>query len=88
MRLCKCGCGATVKAPRVFENKTHHIEWMWAGGAREMNALLPREVRQRGGSTTGTKAHESGRLQHAAEKGAARSKEIAAAVRAAREKSS
>jgi hypothetical protein len=54
------------------------------GGAREMNALLPLEVRQRGGHTAGTMHVESGVQAKASKKGAARSREIAAAVRARR----
>jgi hypothetical protein len=81
MHTCRCGCGSLVSKKRVFLNKEHHIAWMYAGGAREMNALLPDEVRERGGRTTGKRAHESGRLKEASLKGAARSKEIAATVR-------
>jgi hypothetical protein len=57
---------------------------MHAGGAREMNALLPDEVRERGGRTAGRRLHASGQLQAAANKGGARSREIAADVRARR----
>lgn len=82
MHTCKCGCGSPISKRRVFLNKAHHLAWMYAGGAREMNALLPDEVRQRGGQTTGREAHNSGRLKEAARKGGARSREIAAEVRA------
>jgi hypothetical protein len=78
---CKCGCGAVVRGRRTFVNKEHQLAWMMAGGAREMNALLPDEVRERGGHTSGTQAVASGRLRDAGEKGAARSREIAVAFR-------
>ncbi len=48
MIQCKCGCGAVVKKGRVFLNKEHQIRWLNAGGAAELNALLPDEVRVRG----------------------------------------
>jgi hypothetical protein len=54
------------------------------GGASEMNALLPDDVRERGGRTTGLRAAASGRLAEASKKGGARSKEIAATFRAKR----
>lgn len=76
MTLCKCGCGETVGKGRTFVNKEHHLEWMVSGGAREMNALLPDEVRIRGGQTSGRRAQESGRLLEADKKGAEASKEI------------
>jgi hypothetical protein len=82
MRACKCGCGEAVKNRRVFVNKEHQLMWMHAGGAREMNALLPDEVRQQGGRTAGKQLAASGQLQEAAKKGGARSREIAAKVRA------
>ena len=47
------------------------------GGAREMNALLPDDVRIRGGETSGKQARESGRLLEAAQLGGQRSREIA-----------
>ena len=63
---CKCGCGQVVKGRRVFVNKEHQLAWMVAGGAREMNALLPDEARARGGHVAGTIAFNSGRLKEAA----------------------
>lgn len=63
-------------------NKEHQITWMLAGGGREMNALLPVEVRQRAGHRIGLLMHQSGQLREAGAKGAVRSKEIAAEVRA------
>ena len=74
---CKCGCGESVKKGRVFVNKAHQLEWMVSGGASEMNALMPDEARVRGGEIAGKQAAESGRLQDAGLKGAARSREIA-----------
>lgn len=82
---CKCGCGSIVRGRRTFVNKEHQLTWMMAGGAREMNALLPDEVRERGGHTAGTQAAQSGRLRDAAEKGAARSREITAQFHAKRQ---
>lgn len=81
MRACKCGCGESVSGRRVFVNKEHQLAWMHAGGARELNSLLPLEVRQQGGQTVGRRLHDSGQLQEAANKGGARSREIAAEVR-------
>jgi hypothetical protein len=77
MKTCKCGCGAIVRRRRTFVNKSHQLLWMAAGGAKEMNALLPDEVRERGGRTTVRRAAASGRLREAGVKGAARSREIA-----------
>src|SRR5688572_24353929 len=59
--MCRCSCGAVVSRGRSFVDNVHQLRWMAAGGAREMNALLPHEVRQRGGHTSGTRAAESGR---------------------------
>lgn len=84
MRTCKCGCGESVKGRRTFVNKEHQLAWMYAGGARELNSLLPHEVRERGGHTSGTLASQSGRLREASVKGGQRSKEIAAKVRSRR----
>lgn len=85
MATCKCGCGESVKAGRVFVNKEHQLTWMNAGGATEINALLPREVRVRSGKKMGRIAADSGRLLAAAQKGGAKSHEIAAQMRAKRE---
>ena len=82
MNACKCGCGAAVGKRRVFLNKEHQLAWMHAGGAREMNSLLPDEVRQRGGHTAGSRLASSGRLLEFSKKGGARSREIADIVRA------
>lgn len=87
MTECRCGCGASVKPPRVFVNKEHQIDWMFAGGAREMGALEPLEGRQRGGSIVGRRLAESGQLQEAGRKGAQRSREIGERVRARRRQS-
>lgn len=84
--LCKCGCGEHAPSGRVFINKEHQLDWMNAGGASELNALLPTEVRQAGGSTAGKLSHESGRLAQAAKKGGQRSREIAAEWRDRRSK--
>lgn len=85
MKACKCGCGEPVKGSRIFVNKEHQLTWMNAGGAREINALLPREVRVRSGEKMGHIAAESGRLLEAAQKGGAKSREIAERLRAKRE---
>lgn len=76
MKSCKCGCGSSVPRRRTFVNKSHQLAWMAAGGARELNALLPLEVRERGGRTTGRRAAASGRLREAGVKGIARIREI------------
>jgi hypothetical protein len=81
---CKCGCGTPVTGRRVFLNKEHQLEWMLAGGAREMNALQPVEAKQLGGSLAGAEAAHSGRLAEASRKGAARSREIAENLRSRR----
>ncbi|OLD96326.1 MAG: hypothetical protein AUI36_45865 [Cyanobacteria bacterium 13_1_40CM_2_61_4] len=62
---------------RIFVDKEHQLTWMYAGGARELNALLPAEVRARGGHTAGAQAHRSGRLRRAGAKGGKRSQQIA-----------
>lgn len=49
-----------------------------ARGAREMNALLPTEVRERGDHTSERQGHRSGRLRKVSLKGAARRREITA----------
>ena len=77
MTLCTCGCGETVRKNRTFVNKEHQLAWMVAGGASEMNALLPDEVRVRGGQTTGRQPADSGRLREAGLNGAEASKENA-----------
>ncbi len=83
MNYCKCGCRQVVKGKRVFVNKEHHLQWMVSGGASQMNALQPNEAKERGGRIAGAKAHESGRLKEAAQKGGARSREIAEEFHAA-----
>ena len=84
MKICNCVCGQSVKGSRVFVNKEHQLDWMLRGGAKELNALQPVEAKARGGETAGTQAALSGRLQDAAEKGGARSHEIAVEFRAKR----
>lgn len=74
---CKCGCGEAVQKGRVFLNKEHQLRWLNAGGAAELNALLPDEVRVRGGLTAGAAALESGRLAEASKQGAAKVRSIA-----------
>jgi hypothetical protein len=66
-----------VKRKRVFVNKEHQLQWMRAGGARDLNALQPLEAKERGGYAAGTQAAATGRLYEAAKKGGARSREIA-----------
>ena len=84
MAVCKCGCGSTVKSGRAFVDKEHQLDWMNAGGAREMNALQPLEAKIKGGSVAGQEASASGRLRQASLQGAARSREIAEQYRAKR----
>lgn len=85
---CKCGCGQVVKGKRVFVNKEHQLQWMVAGGARELNAMMSDEARALGGHLAGMKAVESGRLREASGKGAARSREIAQEFQAKKTKAS
>jgi len=61
----------------VFVNKVHQLDWMAAGGARKLNALVPIEAKRRGGRIAGPIAFESGTLARAAEKGARRARQIA-----------
>lgn len=81
MIKCRCGFGAVVRKGRVFLNKEHQIRWLNAGGAAELNALLPAEVRVRGGRTAGVADLESGRLAKASKLGAAKVQAIARRVR-------
>jgi hypothetical protein len=80
---CRCGCGEPVRGKRVFVDKVHQLNWMAAGGAREIGALQPLEAKKLGGQVAGRIAAESGRLPEAARKGGARAREIAARWRAA-----
>lgn len=82
MASCKCGCGEPVKGSRKFVNKIHQLNWMNNGCAREMNSLLPNEVRVRGGITAGRQAAESGRLRAAGLIGGERSRQMAEQWRA------
>jgi hypothetical protein len=59
---CKCGCGEPVKGRRKFVNKEHQMAWMLNGGARQLNAMLSDEVRQRGGTTAGSRPQNIARL--------------------------
>ena len=61
----------------MFVNKEHQLTWMVSGGAKELNALMPEAARARGGHIAGRIAANSGRLRKAAEKGGAKSREIA-----------
>ena len=76
MADCKCGCGIELKGNRKFVDKEHQLAWMLAGGARELNALLPSEVRVRGGQTAGNAAKSNGVLAEASKKGADRVREL------------
>lgn len=83
---CRCGCGQAVpKGKRAFVSKEHQLDWMAAGGARELNAQLPDEARRRGGAAAGQIVRESGKLAEAGRKGAARAAEIASDWRQRRE---
>lgn len=82
---CKCGCGQHISGRRVFVNKEHQLDWMLAGGAREIGALEPPEARRRGGEVAGRQASESGRLADAGLKGAERAREIAVEYRRRRD---
>ncbi len=81
MKICKCGCGEMVKDKRVFVNKEHQLAWMYAGGARELNALMSDEARVLGGQIAGKHAAEFGRLKDASELGGQRACEIAETCR-------
>lgn len=59
-----------------MQNKEHQLEWMLAGGAREIGAMQPIEAKQLGGSVAGRMAQESGRLAQAGQLGARRAQEI------------
>jgi hypothetical protein len=83
MAACKCGCGGAVGKRKVFVNKEHQLSWMANGGAREMNLLQSEEAKSKGGHAAGANAAASGRLRDAGLLGAARSREIATAWRAA-----
>jgi hypothetical protein len=79
---CKCGCGEPIKRGRTFVNREHQLDWMFAGGASQMNAMQPIEGKIRGGATSGQQAVESGRLLEAAKKGGKQAREFAAEYRA------
>lgn len=74
---CKCGCGAPVKRGRRFVSKEHQLDWMKAGGAREIGALQPTEARMLGGQIAGQAQADSGALAAAGLRGAERSRVIA-----------
>lgn len=74
---CKCGCGQRVKAGRVFVNQGHQLDWMQAGGAREIGALQPTEAKAKAGRTSGRLAAESGALAERGQLGARRAHELA-----------
>lgn len=78
---CKCGCGEAVKGRRVFVNKEHQLDWMLAGGAREIGALEPPEARVRGGQIAGRMTADSGKLAEAGKLGGQRAREITEAYR-------
>lgn len=71
---------------RVFVNKEHQLDWMAAGGAREIGALQPIEAKQEGGRVAGQLALDSGRLAQASRKGGRRAREIAKHWRTTRDK--
>jgi hypothetical protein len=86
LRECKCGCGQSVLRNRVFVDKQHQLHWLNAGGAAELNAMQPIEVKVRGGQTSGAAALKSGRLTEASRQGAAKVRDIAAELRTSRKK--
>ena len=82
MSSCKCGCGqASPSTNKAYVDKEHQLAHMYAGRARELQGMLPPEVKERAGRVAGQKAAESGRLAAAGLKGAARAREIAAQFR-------
>lgn len=80
MTTCEGGYGAAVRGRRAFANEHHQFGWMRAGGAREVNALLPHEAWEAGGRAYRELAGQSGRLHAASAKGAARIREITAEI--------
>jgi hypothetical protein len=78
---CKCGCGHKVTGRRVFVDKEHQLEWMVAGGAKELNALVPIEAKSKGGRTAARNSVQDGRWAQARQLGPKRAMEIAAAFR-------
>jgi hypothetical protein len=79
--LCKCGCGEEVSPSRKYVDNEHKIRHMQRGAALEMNRKQSQEGKRRGGSASGRKAAESGRLAAAGLRGAAKAKLAAEAVR-------
>lgn len=84
---CGCGCGAVLpvsqgKRQRKFVNKEHHLDWMVAGGASQMNAAQPIEAKKLGGHVAGTALRDTGHLAEIGKLGVARSLEISAEWRA------
>lgn len=79
---CKCGCGQLVKGRRVFVNKEHQLEWMAAGGARELNALQPIDAKVQGGQTAGNLLANSGHLDEIRPKALEKVKQITERFRA------
>jgi hypothetical protein len=66
-----------VKPGRVFVSKPHQLDWMHAGGGREIGALQPPEAKAEGGRTAGRLAADSGALAERGLLGAQRAREIA-----------
>jgi len=81
---CKCGCGEPVKRGRTFVNREHQLDWMYAGGASQMNAMQPIEGKIRGGATSGQQAAAAGRIQEVGVRAAQEAREFAARYRAKR----
>lgn len=66
-----------MKSGRVFLDKAHQLDWMQAGGAREIGALQPLEAKAEGGRTAGRQAADSGALAERGQLGAQRARELA-----------
>jgi len=65
-------------------DKEHQLDWMLAGGARDIGAMQPPDARAEGGRTAGRQRAMSGDLLEAGRKGAERARAIAEEWRARR----
>ncbi len=65
-------------------NREHQLDWMFAGGASQMNAMQPIAAKIKGGATSGQQAAESGRLTEAAQRAGEQARKFAAEYRTRR----
>ena len=80
-RPCKCGCDERIPSSKRYVNKEHQLLHMRAGEASRLSQLQAAEAKRLGGRRAGRLAVEKGTLHEASRLGAARSREIAAAIR-------